>query len=98
MEDCFEFTYIRNITTSTSDIYTVSKVSKEEYRNMLLEDICNATWQGVIMNQPVNDNDLIRENCFMWCNKWKNCPVSVINDVPVYLFTNCAHIDFRGSK
>ena len=38
------------------------------------------------MNQRVNDNDLIKENCFMWCNKWKDCLVSAINDVQsIYL-------------
>ena len=50
------------------------------------ENLCNATWQGRIMKQRLNDKELMLQDCFMWCNKWKDCPVEVINDVmSIYL-------------
>ena len=88
-DESFTYTYEKSGTMETiSDIAVLRKVLKSQYRNTLLDKLCKSTWQGVIMKERMNDNDLIADKCFMWLSKWKACPVEVINDIQsIYLQT-----------
>ena len=87
LDGAFNFSYTENENTvTTSDIGVVAKVLKSKSRKGLLQKLCDATWQGVIMKQRMNDKDLVMNDCFKWCQKWKDCPVDVMNDVQsIYL-------------
>ena len=88
LDDSFSFTYTNenDDVISITNPVVVDKVLKSKVRKTLQNDLANATWQGVIMKQRLSDKDLILQDCFMWCNKWKNSPVDVINDImSIYL-------------
>ena len=73
---------------STSDKKKVAMILKVNDSNNLLEEVCSATWQGVILNNRHNDSTLVLDKCFMWLTRWKDCPVEIINDFQsIYLQT-----------
>ena len=101
-DESFTYTYEKSGTMETiSDIAVLRKVLKSQYRNTLLDKLCKYNWQGVIMKERMNDNDLIADKCFMWLSKWKDCPVEVINDIQsIYLQTvpTLTFKKFRGQS
>ena len=72
----------------TSQKQFVKSLMKKNYTKKLVNQLCNATWQGTIFNTRLTDNDIKINECFDWLKSWKNAPVDVINDFhSIYLQT-----------
>ena len=72
----------------TSQKQFVKSLMKKNYTKKLVNQLCNATWQGTIFNTRLTDNDIKINECFDWLKGWKNAPVDVINDFhSIYLQT-----------
>ena len=56
----------------------------------------NATWQGILLQLREKDPELMKNMCFSWLIKWKDCSTRLINNlqsiylqtVPTLTFTN----------
>ena len=80
----------------TEDKEHVSKILKEiETENHLIEAL-NANWQGFILKYRNEETELIKDTCYSWLNRWKNCPTKLVNNlqsiylqiIPTLSFTN----------
>ena len=85
----FIFSYkLLNEWKSTSDHKEAVNIIKQRCVENGVENVINASWQGVNFKTGMNDGDLIVKGCFSWLSKWKECPVNIINDMSsVYLQT-----------
>lgn len=88
-EGHFTFEYKKNNTTeTTSNYFTISKYLKENIIKNIEKDMLGTTWQGLLLKERMNDQQLKLNECFVWGSKWKDCPVDVINDIQsIYLQT-----------
>ena len=87
LEDTFEFKYKKHEEeVITQNIDCVKKLLKNINQKKLKQETLDASWQGVLMKIRDADADLIKEDCFSWLSKWKDCPTNIINNLhSIYL-------------
>ena len=93
----FEATFEKNgEQRTTDDKKEVTREMKASAEAKLETEIFNSTWQGRIFKIRHDDEHLVKNTCYNWLTKWRDCPVNVINDiqsihlqtVPTLTFTN----------
>jgi hypothetical protein len=100
--DSFEASFNKNGEThTTNDRNEVIKEIKTSTTAKLETELLGSTWQGRIFKCRRDDEHLVKNTCYNWLTKWKDCPVNVINDlqsihlqtVPTLAFTNYRSAD-----
>ena len=89
LEDNFIFKYRKEEEElTTQDVECVKRILKEVNLKKLKKESEVASWQGVMLRNREGDDELIREECFSWLSKWKDCPTKMINNLhSIYLQT-----------
>ena len=64
----------------TCKINEVKCILKRRGIEKNVEEIKTSSWQGLILNSRYNDSELINKS-FPWLTQWKDCPVSMINEI-----------------
>ena len=86
-EDSFIYKYrILDDEETTEDIERVGKVMKAINQKKVMQDTKDASWQGVLFKIRDSDAELVKDQCYSWLSKWKDCPTRVINNIhSIYL-------------
>ena len=72
----------------TSENTEVKKILKRNESENLVKEVNLSTWQGLVLKERYNDPDLVVNKVFTWLTHWKDCPVSIINEIQnIYLQT-----------
>ena len=80
--DSFEMKYQCNEEEKvTSDKIEVAKRLKESAMTKIESEMMRSTWQGNIFRIRRDDEHLIKHTCYNWLTNWRECPVSIINDL-----------------
>ena len=85
----FTFKYHEQQYEKVTEEKEVVKVVLKKIRNRkLIEETVNARWQGVLIKLREEDTELVKDKCYSWLQKWKDCPTYLINNLQsIYLQT-----------
>ena len=85
----------------TNEYHVVAEYLKEKIDLKFEENLKNSTWQGLLINERLHDDQINMKECFFWNFKWKTCSTEFVNDIQsIYLQTvpTLTFKKFRGGE